>query len=492
MRQQHVASALAGAKPVSFWLDQPVAPAPLPSLTGHVSTDLAVIGGGFTGLWTALLAKEADPARPVVLLEGRRVAWAGTGRNGGFCAASLTHGLANGLDRFPAELATLDKLGSRNLDEIEKAVAKYGIDCDFTRSGELAVATSQWQFDGLRETAQVAAGLRASPVLLDEQAVRAELNSPTYTGGLWDRDGCATVDPARLAWGLRQACLAAGVRIYEGTPVKSIIDEQRASATGGWAKVPWPGPSKVPGGTGAGALTLVTPDGRVSARRVVLGTGAFAPLLRRLRYYLIPVYDYVLVTEPLSAEQLARIGWSRRQGVGDSGNQFHYYRLTRDNRILWGGYDAVYYYGSKITSRHDQRPATFTKLAEHFFETFPQLEDVSFSHKWGGVIDTCARFCAFFGTAWAGRIGYAVGYTGLGVGASRFGAAVLLDLLGGEQTELTELEMVRTKPVPFPPEPVRSAGVQLTRWSLAQADRNSGRRNLWLRALDRVGLGFDS
>ena len=131
-------------------------------------------------------------------------------------------------------------------------------------------------------------------------------------------------------------------------------------------------------------------------------------------------------------------------------------------------------------------------LAEHFYQTFPQLEDVCFSHKWGGVIDTCSRFCVFFGTARSGRLAYAAGYTGLGVGASRFGAQVLLDLLGGEPTELTELELVRTRPIPFPPEPVRSVGVQLTRWSLARADRSEGRRNLWLRTLDRVGLGFDS
>jgi glycine/D-amino acid oxidase-like deaminating enzyme len=223
-----------------------------------------------------------------------------------------------------------------------------------------------------------------------------------------------------------------------------------------------------------------------------MGTGAFSPLLRRLRYYVVPVYDYVLMTEPLSAAQLASIGWPHRQGVGDSANQFHYYRLTRDNRILWGGYGAVYYYGSKIAGELDQRPATFATLARHFFDTFPQLEGLNFSHSWGGVIDTCTRFCAFFGTSMAGRLAYAAGYTGLGVGASRFGARVLLDLLSGERTELTELELVRTRPLPFPPEPVRAAGINLTRWSLDRADRNEGRRNLWLRSLDRLGLGFDS
>jgi glycine/D-amino acid oxidase-like deaminating enzyme len=287
---------------------------------------------------------------------------------------------------------------------------------------------------------------------------------------MWDTRGCAIVDPARLAWGLQRACQESGVKVYEDTPVRAIVTE---------------------GGAGGG-LEVRTAGGAVLARRVALGTGAFSPLLRRLRYYVVPVYDYVLMTEPLSAAQLDSVGWLRRQGVGDSANQFHYYRLTRDNRILWGGYDAVYYYGSKIADALDQRPATFGRLAEHFFETFPQLEGLSFSHTWGGVIDTCTRFCAFFGTSMGSRLAYAAGYTGLGVGASRFGASVLLDLLSGEPTELTELELVRTKPLPFPPEPLRSAGINLTRWSLDRADRQQGRRNLWLRSLDRVGLGFDS
>ena len=382
----HFASALAKARPVSYWLDQPDAPAPQSALAGHVAADLAIVGGGFTGLWTALQAKEDDPSRDIVLLEARQVAWAGTGRNGGFCSASLTHGLANGHDRFPAELPTLERLGRRNLDEIEKTIERYAIDCDFARTGELAVATQPWQLAGLRETAEAAARLGSDVRLLDAAAVQAEVRSPTYLGGLWDTGGCATLDPARLAWGLRGACLEAGVRLFEDSPVTSLADDKPR----------------------AGGLTLRTPGGRVSARRVALATGALSPLLRRLRYYLIPVYDYVLMTEPLSPAQLASVGWTHRQGIGDTANQFHYYRLTRDNRILWGGYDAIYYYGSKISAAQDQRPVTFTKLADHFFATFPQLAEVTFTHKWGGVIDTCSRFCAFFGTARAG-LAYAAG-----------------------------------------------------------------------------------
>ncbi|HEY7175326.1 MAG TPA: FAD-dependent oxidoreductase [Micromonosporaceae bacterium] len=464
---ERVTRALAEAVPKPYWLDQPDRPDALGPLDGPTTADLAVIGGGFTGLWTALIAKERDPDRDVVLLDAVRAGWAATGRNGGFCAASLTHGLANGIERFGDEIETLERLGRHNLDEIEAATHRYGIDCDFRRTGELSVATAPWQVDGLREGYDEARRFGANVSLLDADEVRAEVASPTYLGGLWDRDGCAIVDPARLAWGLRAACLRLGVRVFEGTIAKSI--------------------------TGDGAeLVVRTARGSVRARHVAMGTGAFPAPLRRLRAYLVPVYDYVLMTEPLTDAQLLSIGWRNRQGVGDTGNQFHYYRLTADNRILWGGYDAVYYNGGRITTAREQRPATAAKLAAHFFDTFPQLEDMRFSHTWGGVIDTCARFCAFFGTARSGRLAYAAGYTGLGVGASRFGAEVMLDLLSGTPTERTSLSMVGTKPVPFPPEPVRSAVIQLTRWSLSRADEDDGRRNLWLRTLDRIGLGYDS
>jgi len=198
------------------------------------------------------------------------------------------------------------------------------------------------------------------------------------------------------------------------------------------------------------------------------------------------------MTEPLSAAQLDSLGWRDRRGASDLGNQFHYFRLTRDNRVLWGGYDAVYYNGGRIREEHAVRPATFMKLAAQFFATFPQLEGVSFTHAWGGVIDTCSRFCAFFGSARDGRIAYATGFTGLGVAATHFGAAVMLDLLSGADTERTRLRMVRTKPIPFPPEPAASVGVNLMRWSLDSADHHEGRRNLFLRTMDAVGLGFDS
>jgi glycine/D-amino acid oxidase-like deaminating enzyme len=466
MTDHHLA--LADARPHCYWLDRPeLAPEAQPRLVGDVRADLAVVGGGYTGLWTALLAKERDPSRDVVLLEGNYVGWAASGRNGGFCAANLTHGLPNGAQRWPDELHELERLGRQNLDEIEKAVHRYGIDCDLDRTGWMDVATEAYQAEHLEEHAALARRYGNDAVVLDREQAQAELRSPTYLGAVWMTDALALVDPAKLAWGLKTACLQAGVRIHEHSPVERLDDD---------------GP----------ALRLATPFGSVTAEKVVLGTNAFPPLLRRIRQYVVPVYDYALMTEPLSSEQRESVGWEHKQGIEDLGNQFHYYRPTADGRILWGGYDAIYHYGNKVQPGLTQRPETFSKLADHFFTTFPQLEGLRFTHSWGGVIDTCSRFSVFFGTASRGRIAYAVGYTGLGVGATRFGAQVVLDLLAGERTERTELEFVRSKPVPFPPEPLRSGVINLTRWSYARADENDGRQNVWLRTLDRLGLGFQS
>jgi glycine/D-amino acid oxidase-like deaminating enzyme len=235
-----------------------------------------------------------------------------------------------------------------------------------------------------------------------------------------------------------------------------------------------------------------TDGGSVRAARVALGTNAFPSLLRRYRMHTVPVYDFVVMTEPLTREQLDAIGWRNRQGLADLGNQFHYYRLSADNRILFGGYDAVYRFGKRLRSGYERRPETTRLLVSHLLTTFPQLEGVRMSHAWAGAIDTSTRFSAFFGLAKGGRVAHSAGFTGLGVGATRFAADVMLDLLAGVDTERTRLEMVRKLPVPFPPEPVAAAGIHATRWSLDRADHRAGRRNLWLRSLDRLGLGFDS
>ncbi len=458
-----VDAALHEVRDACFWIEDVAQPHRFPGLTGDHRADLVVVGGGYAGLWTAVRAQQRDPGRRVVLVESRRLGWAASGRNGGFCAASVTHGEENGRTRWPEEYDLLDRLGTENLDGIEQTVRDLGMDVDFERTGELSVAVEPHQVEWLREAADQGGGR-----FLDQAAVRAEVDSPTYLAGLAGND-TALLHPAKMVDELARVATDLGVQIFENSHVESLTAGDRT-----------------------GPVTVRTGAGSVRADRVALGTNVFPALLRRWRPYTVPVYDYVVMTEPLSSRQVEEIGWAGRQGLDDLANQFHYYRLSADDRILFGGYDAVYRFGKQVRADYEHRPVSHRRLVEHLLTTFPQLEGIKVTHRWAGPIDTSTRFCAFYDTALQGRVAHTAGFTGLGVGASRFAADVVLDLLSGEPTERTALEMVRRKPLPFPPEPVASLGVQATRWALDRADHRRGRRNLWLRSLDRLGLGFDS
>ncbi len=461
--------AIADAEPYAYWMDDADEPDANAMLVHPETCDLCIIGGGYTGLWTAILAKERDPSRDIVLIDAHEAGSAASGRNGGFMDSSLTHGIANAQERFPDEVGLLEDLGLENMNEIESAIRRYDIDCDFERNGVIEIASTRHNDNYLEELLEDYEQLRElghKVEWLDEHAVKREVNSPIFTGGMWCKDTAALVDPARLAWGLKRAAENLGVRIYEDT--KAVDLEHSGSG-----------------------ITVTTPLSSIRARRVALATNAFKPLLRRMHNYIAPVYDYCLTTEPLTPAQLDSLGWKNRQGLSDISNQFHYYRLTADNRILWGGYDAVYFFGGKMNTELESRPETWAKLSRHFFETFPQLEGVRFSHAWGGAIDTCSRYSVFWGTAMRDKVAYAIGYTGLGVASTRFGAQVMLDLLDGRSTQATRTKFVRSKPIPFPPEPFRFVGIQATRWALNREDK-TGKRNLWLRTMDRLGLGFDS
>jgi len=460
-------NAYADASWTPFWLERTDRPGARAGLEGERTADLVIIGAGFTGLWAAVQALEDMPGREVVVLEGERIAFGGSGRNGGFCDRSLTHGLENGRSRFPDEIERIEREGQENFDGIADTIAREGIDCSWEPSGTLIAATMPHAVPWCASAVESLTEFGYDAELLDREAVRAEVDSPTYLAGFWKRTGAAQLDPARLAWGLAALAERLGATIHEHTRATAIEED-------------------------GDTVVVRTPLGRVRARRAILATNAFPPLAKEIRRYVLPVYDHVLMTEPLSAEQMASIGWTHRQGLADMANQFHYYRLTDDDRILWGGYDAVYHWNNGLDPRFERRDATYSLLSQQFFETFPQLEGVRFTHAWAGAIDTCSRFSVFFGRKFDGKLAYAAGYTGLGVGATRWGARVCLDLVDGLGTARTQLSLVRKKPLPFPPEPFRSAGVWVTRRALARADSREGKRGPWLKLLDAVGLGFDS
>ncbi len=454
------------AKPAVFWTDRSDKPSGAPCLEGPQRSDLVIVGGGFTGLWAALQALEDNPGRMVRVLEAQVTGFGASSRNGGFCDPSLTHGLGNGHSHWPDDMNTLLRLGDENLAGILASIERYSIDAAAWSTADVSMATEPWQLDELAEAVEIYRHYDQPFRLLDQTQAQMVANSPSYLGGLVN-EGVVLVDPARLCWGLRRAVESLGGVVHDHS---RVVDVE----------------------SGASELRVLTDAGSVAAERVILATNAWAEPDRQIRRYVLPIYDHVLMTEPLSMEQLAAIGWNGREGLADSASQFHYYRLTEDQRILWGGYDANYHFGNGMGPKYEYQTRSHALIAGHFFDTFPQLEGLGFSHRWAGPIGTTSKFAAAFGTRHDDRLAWVAGYTGLGVGASRFGARVALDLVDGTPTERTELEMVRKKPMPIPPEPLRSAVVALTRRAIVKSDANQGKRGPLLRTLDRFGVGFDS
>ena len=454
-----------GDRGPSFWLGQDEY-LPAHPLNGRVRADVAVVGGGFTGLWTDIELKERDPRLEVCLLEQEVVGYGASGRNGGFCEPSLTHGYANGARHFPEEIDELERLGRDNFDGLLDFVERHRISCDLERPGVLEVATTPWQVEGLRRELLDRSPRRPELQLLEGDAARSRLNSPRVLAALYDPVP-ALLNPARLARGLRRVAEELGVRVWERTPVRRLRPL-------------------------AGGVEVETPRGVATAQRAVLATNAYSgQLLPRLRTRFVPVYDYVLLSEPLNREQRERIGWERREGASEHSNHFHYFRLTADDRILWGGYDAIYHFGGAVGPQFDHRPKTYTRLLEQFRQMFPALGDLAFTHRWGGAIASTTRFTCTFGSALGGRVVYALGYTGLGVAATRFAGGVLAARLLEPTSPLLRLRLVRQPPFPFPPEPLRWPTLAAVQGAMSASDR-SGRRGLLLGALDRLGIGFAS
>ncbi|WP_223525234.1 NAD(P)/FAD-dependent oxidoreductase [Pseudomonas sp. A-B-26] len=456
---------LAEARPYPVWQETRTDAPAAPRLTGELSCDIAIVGGGFVGLWTALIARQRWPDATIVVLEAGQCGGEASGRNGGFCAPSISHGVSNALKRWPREAEQLVRLGRENLVAFEEDLQCYGMDASFERSGKLNVASQPWQVDGLKSMQRNYARFGIACEYLEGSELKSYLDSPVYVAGVFEPN-YALLNPVKMVAELRRVCLAHGVQLFEHSPVSTLRED-------GLHQV------------------LETGLGTIKAAKVALGTNIAPPLLGSLKSKVIPIYDYALATRPLDDAQLRAIGWVGRYGIADSGNQFHYLRKTEDNRILWGGYDAIYHFGSRRDEALTQRPESFATLAQQFQSAFPALADVTFSHAWGGIIDTSARTTMFCGTSPNGRIAYAQGFTGQGVSASRFAALTLLDLLEGKATERTKLAMTSTAPFPFPPEPLRYVGVSLAQRSLAREDL-TGHRDWLLKGFDALGIGFDS
>ena len=468
--QQHL-EALQNSKFCPLWHDQPdVRPEVLPSLSQNESCELLIVGGGFTGLWAALQAKERKPETNIILIEKTFIADGSSGRNGGFLNSSLAHGETNTDHHFPGEADKLYELGQQNMTELLATFEKYNIDARYEAVGETEVATNQGSVDEMRKHFEEEKAAGDDIVWFDKKEMQEQVNSPTYLAGVWRRGHQnGIVDPARVCWGLKRVLLDLGVRIFENTPLndcKPLGDDKMQSH----------------------CLDYI-----ITSNKVLMATNAYHNPLKAVTRPTIPVWDYQIATEPLNQEQMDSVKWlNSRHGIGNHANMFHYYRVTQDNRITWGGGGAVTYYFNKGTdfAKHADIPERFEQLSKEFFETFPSLKGLKFSHRWSGIIATSTRFCMVPGVTLNGRVSWAVGYTGLGVGASRFGARIGIELLGYQPSDILKMQFVTKKPMPWAPEPFRWLGVSFTQKALVKADQNNGKRGLWLKLLDAMNLGF--
>lgn len=450
-----------------YWLANrpPRAPAPL---EGSAEADVAIVGAGLTGLWTALFLKELDPRTEVVILERDIAAFGASGRNAGMLSETVDHGHGLAIQHFgEAEARRLAALGERNVEEMIAWLAGRGIECDYEPTGRLIAALTEAHVEEGRRATAIAERLGVNGhEWLDRDAFRARLDSALYLGGVSVRGG-GILDPVKLVDGLCREAARVGVRVHERSPVERLDPD------------------------GAG-VRLDTPGGRVRARRAVLATSAYTHrVLPRVRHRFIPLYDYILVSQPLTPTQRAAIGWRGREGVTDGRSFFNYYRLTRDDRILWGTSEAAYHRGNRVDPSCDHSPSHYEALRASFRRHFPALASLEFPYAWGGPICSTTRLTPFFGRAMGGRVHYGLGYTGHGLGTTRLAGRILAHLALDRRSELLDLALVRRPPLPFPPEPLRSWAVAGVTRALRRVDAGE-RPSALLRVLDRLGIGFSS
>jgi glycine/D-amino acid oxidase-like deaminating enzyme len=437
-------------------------------LHAPAETDIVVVGAGLTGLWTALFLKELDPSREVAVVEQGMAAWGASGRNAGMLAETIdhTHGLA--IQHFgAAEAARLAILGETNVRELTDYLRDHDIQCDYQPSGRFMASFTEAHLVEARRNLEIARSLGIdSHRLLGREEMQAEVHSPLYLGGLEVRGG-GILDPARFTDGLRREAERLGVRVYERTRVEAIEED--------------------------GAGVRLRANGTIlKARRAVLGTSAYTHhLLPQVRHRFIPLYDYIMVSEPLTPAQWASIGWKGRQGITDGRTFFNYYRPTADGRVLWGTSEATYYRGNKVDESCDHSPRHYQALRESWRRTFPQLAELEWPYAWGGAICSTTRLTPYFGKALGGRAWYGLGFTGHGLGSTRVAGRILAHLALERPSDLLSLSLVRKLPFPYPPEPLRGWAVEAVTRALRKVDAGE-EPSAMLRLLERMGIGFSS
>ena len=420
----------------SYWL-RGVDPEPEEPLRGEETCDVAIVGGGFTGMATALCLKTYDASIDVCVCEQEVVGYGASGRNAGFSMTLFGLTLSMTALRFgEAKAAEAHRYMDEAVDLVRELVDEYDIDSDYEHPGFLRVATSATYEKRLKKELALAEKLDLEGLRwMEADAVREEVRSPLFRGALQE-DNCGLIDPAKQVRELKRIVEGMGVEIYEATPVTEV-------------------------GRRAGGVRLETPHGGVEADRAVLATNAYSHKLDPIKRKQIPAFTYIVLTEPISEDHLAEIGWHNRQGLEDARNMVHYFRRTPDNRILMGGRDVGITFGDDMD--RDRDSDVFRGLREDLREMFPVLEEVAIDHCWGGPVSITLDMAPAIGFVGDERIIYSIGCMGHGVSLTHQNGRTIAELILGRETRRTDAFFVGRRVLPWPPEPLRYAASQAVR-----------------------------
>jgi glycine/D-amino acid oxidase-like deaminating enzyme len=414
----------------SFWLeDSGESLTPRPPLARSTEVDVAILGGGYSGLWTAYYLLQQEPALRLAVVDREIAGFGASGRNGGWCSPNFPV-TAGGLEkRFGAAAARNLLLAMRaSVDEVGRVCSEDKIDARFHKGGVLTLARGQHQLPGIRSAYATyeRLGLADRYRLLGAEEATERIRVTNVHGGLYTPDG-ASLHPGRLVRGLARAIEARGGVIYEQTPVTAFS----------------------PG-------SLITPGGELRATRaVVLAGEAYLTRLPRLHRALLPVYSLISLTEPLSDVQWSLIGWQEGESVSSTRNTVVYLTKTPDGRILFGSRGAPYAFGSKITDQQDTHDATVRMIQRSLLEWFPALSGIRFTHAWGGPVGMPRDWMPAVRFDSGSRIGSIMGYTGQGVSTSNLAGRLLAGLIAEQRTGLETLPLANRRSPAWEMEPLR-------------------------------------
>ncbi|WP_267293428.1 NAD(P)/FAD-dependent oxidoreductase [Mycobacterium hackensackense] len=432
---------------VSFWWQQIGLPAPRPTLPGSIDVDVAIVGAGYTGLWTAYYLKKAEPSLRIAVLEARFAGFGASGRNGGWLTNDITGGrerMAKTYGRQP----TIDHQNALNatIDEVLTIAADEGIDADIRKGGELTVAYTPAQFGRLQAAAEaLAAWPGTDGTLLSASDTANRVNVAETLGGIW-HPHCAKVHPAKLARGLTEAVERLGVDIYENTPVHEIE----------------PGRAR-------------TDFGTVRATHILRATEGFTANLAGEHRTWLPMNSSMIVTEPLPETTWESINWQGYDTLGDMAHVYMYAQRTADGRIALGGRGVPYRYGSAVDTDGSTQPATIDSLTALLRRFFPALHSAAIDHAWSGVLGVPRDWSASVTYDPRTGLGFAGGYVGTGVTATNLAGRTLRDLVLGHTTDLTRAPWVGHRARRWEFEPLRYLAVHGIYAAYRAADTSEAR-----------------